>query len=99
MTPAEVRKLFPRRREVLEPTDGFCLGCDRPMMNLGGWCPGCLELRELDKARAEVVGRFLGVPNCTACGSVWLHGEERGAPVVDFVFCVTCGKIQPQARR
>ncbi len=101
MTPAEVRKLFPRaRKPVLEPTDGRCLQCDCPLLDMTqGRCTPCMRKREVEKARAEYVGWFLGVPTCSNCGSVWLHEEIRGAPVLVFVFCVTCGKIQPRTDR
>lgn len=84
---------------MLEPTDGFCLRCDGPVLGLGGLCTPCGAAQALERERAELVGKFLGVPACVKCGSVWLHFDERGAPVCAFVFCTGCGKIQPRPDR
>lgn len=101
MTPAEVRKLFPSRiTQRVHALDGYCLDCERPLLDFAqGRCTPCMRRRELEKERAELVGRFLGVPTCIKCGSVWLHLEGRAEAVLVFVFCVTCGKIQPRATR
>lgn len=50
--------------------------------------------REESRARAELVGRWLGVPGCKACGALWIHTDFAGEPVVVLTFCTVCGKIQ-----